>query len=81
MFKVSPIGIYIHRKYVNFVDETRILIILLLSIAVVIKNYLSKIRISLAVIMELTEWKLHWNMLISDEMNVTYIESAKLISG
>lgn len=54
MSKVSPIGIYIHRKYVNFVDETRILIILL-SIAVVIKNYLSKIRISLAVIVELTE--------------------------
>lgn len=23
MSKVSPIGIYIHRKYVNFVDETR----------------------------------------------------------
>lgn len=81
MSKVSPIGIYIHRKYVNFVDETRILVILLLSIAVVIKNYLSKIRISLAVIMVLTERKLHWNMLISDKMNVTYIESAKLISG
>ena len=80
MSKVSPIGIYIHRKYVNFVDETGILVILL-SIAVVIKNYLSKIRISLAVIMVLTERKLHWNMLISDKMNVTYIESAKLISG